>query len=318
MKKVIVSTMGGPEGLEIVNAESPSLKTGEILVDIEAAGVNYIDVYQRKGLVGLPTGFTPGFEGVGVVCEVAAGVSSWKSGDRVGWINNLGSYARQIALPAEQAIAIPDTFGIGQALLFQGVTAQYLLAEYRTIKPGDVVLVHAAAGGVGQILVQWLKHLGAVVIGTASSEEKLQTIRSLGADHAVNYSRRFLQEVLDLTNGRGVDLALDAVGATTFASSVNALASRGMAILYGQASGIAPDVELMPLLFKGARVAGASLFVYIEDPAEMQRRAAEVIRGIQEGWLHAPETTGFALDDVISAHRAIESRSSQGKLVLIP
>jgi NADPH2:quinone reductase len=318
MKKVIVSRIGGPEGLEVVNVEPPTLKPGEIRIDVEAAGVNYVDVYQRQGLVGLPAGFTPGFEGVGVVREVAADVSYWKAGDRVSWINSLGSYAEQIALPSEQAIAIPDSFSIGQALLFQGVTAQYLLAEHRSIKPGDVVLVHAAAGGVGQLLVQWLKHLGAVVIGTASSEEKLQTIRSLGADHAVNYSDGFLQEVLDLTKGRGVDLAFDSVGAATFAFTVKALASRGMAILYGQASGVAPDVALMPLLFKGARVAGASLFVYIEDPAEMQRRAADVIRGIQEGWLRAPNTTAFALDDVIFAHRAIESRSTQGKLVLIP
>jgi NADPH2:quinone reductase len=213
---------------------------------------------------------------------------------------------------------IPESFNVDQAMLFQGITAQYLLAEYRAVRPGDVVLVHAAAGGVGQWLVQWLKHLGAVVIGTASNEDKLKAIRSLGADHAVNYSNGFLEQVRDLTSGRGVDLALDAVGQTTFSDTVKALAPRGMAISYGQASGIAPDVQVLPLILKGARVAGASLFVYIGDPKEMQARAAEVIAGVQEGWLRMTKSTTFALDDVVASHRAIEGRSTQGKLVLIP
>jgi NADPH2:quinone reductase len=291
-----------------------------VTVRVEAAGINYLDVYQRSGSVKMPTPttFTPGFEGVGRVLNVGDGVTGLKAGSRVAWINSFGSYAEQVALPVEQAIMIPESFNVDQAMLFQGITAQYLLAEYRAVRPGDVVLVHAAAGGVGQWLVQWLKHLGAVVIGTASNEDKLKAIRSLGADHAVNYSNGFLEQVRDLTSGRGVDLALDAVGQTTFSDTVKALAPRGMAISYGQASGIAPDVQVLPLILKGARVAGASLFVYIGDPKEMQARAAEVIAGVQEGWLRMTKSTTFALDDVVASHRAIEGRSTQGKLVLIP
>jgi NADPH2:quinone reductase len=291
-----------------------------VTVRVEAAGINYLDVYQRSGSVKMPTPttFTPGFEGVGRVLNVGDGVTGLKAGSRVAWINSFGSYAEQVALPVEQAIMIPESFNVDQAMLFQGITAQYLLAEYRAVRPGDVVLVHAAAGGVGQWLVQWLKHLGAVVIGTASNEDKLKTIRSLGADHAVNYSNGFLEQIRDLTSGRGVDLALDAVGQTTFSDTVKALAPRGMAISYGQASGIAPDVQVLPLILKGARVAGASLFVYIGDPKEMQARAAEVIAGVQEGWLRMTKSTTFALDDVVASHRAIEGRSTQGKLVLIP
>jgi NADPH2:quinone reductase len=320
MKKVVVSRSGGPEVLEIVDCEAPKPRAGEVTVRVEAAGVNYLDVYQRSGSVKMPTpaAFTPGFEGVGCVLNIGDGVTGLKAGSRVAWINSFGSYAEQVVLPVEQAITIPKSFNVDHAMLFQGVTAQYLLAEYRAVRPGDVVLVHAAAGGVGQLLVQWLKHLGAVVIGTASNEEKLKSIRSLGADHAVNYSNGFLEQIRDLTSGRGVDLALDAVGQTTFSDTVKALAPRGMAISYGQASGIAPDVQVLPLILKGARVAGASLFVYIGDPTEMQARAAKVIAGVQEGWLRMTEATTFALDDVVASHRALEGRSTQGKLVLIP
>jgi NADPH2:quinone reductase len=319
MKHIVVNKTGGPDVLEWVSAESPIPKRGEVLVDIEAAGVNYLDVYERNGAVDyVSTPFVPGYEGVGTVRALGPAVSTLKVGDRVAWINARGSYAEQIALPAEQAISIPASFTTDEALLFQGVTAQYLLAEYRDIQPGDVVLVHAAAGGVGQFLLQWLKHLGAVVIGTASSEEKLQTIRSLRADHAINYADgHFLEAVLDLTQGRGVDIAFDAVGATTFAATVKALAPRGMAVAYGQASGVAPDVEVYPLIVNGARVAGGSLFTYINDLAEMQRRAAELICGIEEGWLSALHTTHFALREASTAHRAIESRGTQGKLALI-
>jgi NADPH2:quinone reductase len=319
MLKVIVNRSGGPDVLETAAADPPLLERGKVIVDVEAAGVNYLDVYQRKGYVDLPTPFVPGFEGVGTVSAVGPDVSALKPGDRVAWINSFGSYATRITLPVEQAILIPASFTIDQAMLFQGVTAQYLLAEYRSIKPGDIALVHAAAGGVGQFLVQWLKHLGAIVIGTASSDEKLETVRSLGADHIINYAKQdFLPAVLELTNGRGVDLALDAVGRTTFASTVKALAPRGIAIAYGQASGIPMDVEVLPLILRGNRIAGGSIFIYIEDPKEMQLRTAEVVRGLREGWLRAPPVTCFALENARSAHAAIEGRGTQGKLVLIP
>ena len=318
MQKIIVSRAGDPNVLELVSSPAPTIGRGQVLVEVEAAGVNYLDVYLRNGVLGFSQPFTPGLEGVGLVLDVGADADTLKVGDRIAWINHSGSYADQIALPVEQAIKIPHGFSRANSLLFQGITAQYLLAEYHMVRPGDVVLVQAAAGGVGQILVQWLKHLGATVIGTASTEEKLHTIRALGADYAVNYSGGFLETVLELTHGRGVDLALDAVGEATFSDSVRALAKRGLAIAYGQASGVAPDVKVYPLIEKGARVAGATIFVYIEDPAEMQGRAAAVIQGIAEGWLRMSDTHDFALGDAASAHRALETRASQGKLALIP
>ncbi|MFZ6647356.1 quinone oxidoreductase family protein [Undibacterium sp. TJN25] len=319
MKKVIIRQQGNADVLEVVRSQIPSLNRLEVLVDVEAAGINYVDVYMRNGAVqyaSLP--FVPGFEGFGTVRELGPDVTTLKVGTRIAWINALGSYAQQIALPIEQAIIIPDCFGIDEGLLFQGVTAQYLINEYCEIKPGSVVLVHAAAGGVGQLLVQWLKHLGAVVIATASNEEKLHTVRALGADHLVNYSTdSFLDAVNQITNGRGVDVAFDAVGAATFSDTVKALAARGTAIAYGQASGVAPDIQVYPLILKGARIAGGSLFTYIADPAEMQERAAEWIDGIQEGWLTASKTTRFSIEEVADAHRQIESRNTQGKLALI-
>jgi len=316
MRKISVLQTGGPDVLQLVSATSPTPGPNEVLVEVEASGVNYVDVFQRDGRAELPKPYTPGLEGVGMVSEVGLGVTQMKTGTRVAWINRLGSYAEQIVLPVEQAVLVPNSFGISESMLFQGVTAQYLLAEYRDIRPGDVVLVHSAAGGVGQILVQWLKHLGAIVIATASSAKKLETARSLGADHTVNYSNGFLEEVFEITRGRGVDLALDAVGAATFSDSVKALARRGMAVSYGRASGIASDVEVLPLILRAARVAGATLFEYIRDPQEMQRRALAVIQAVQQGWLRMAPTTNFPLEQASAAHRAIESRSTQGKLVL--
>lgn len=318
MQKIIVAQPGTPDVLEWTAAPAPAIGANEVLVEVEAAGINYLDVYLRDGVLGFPTPFTPGFEGVGTVSSVGAGVTHLKVGDRVAWINHLGSYAEQVALPAEKAIMLPAGFSLENSLLFQGVTAQYLLTEYRAIRAGDVVLVHAAAGGVGQVLVQWLKHLGAIVIATASTEDKLRTVRALGADHAINYSNGFLDAVMALTDGRGVDLAFDAVGATTFADTVKALARRGMAVAYGQSSGVAPDVGVFALIMKGARVAGGDLFGYIDAPAELQMRATAVITAIEEGWLRLGQATRFALHDAAAAHTAIEGRGTQGKLALIP
>jgi NADPH2:quinone reductase len=318
MRKIVIKSVGGPDVLELQNFSSPRPGAGEIVVAVEAAGINYLDVYQRQGHLDVPRPFTPGYEGAGIVREVGPGVSDPKPGSRVAWINVFGSYAAELTMPAVQAIAVPRSFEVDQGLLFQAVTAQYLLTEYRAIRRGDVVLVHAAAGGVGQILTQWLKHLGAIVIGTASTEEKLRTVRNLGADHAINYASGFLEQVLEATRGRGVDIAFDAVGATTFADTLKALARRGTAVSYGRASGYPGDVEVLPLILKGTRVAGASLFEYIDDPKEMHLRASAAIRAVEEGWLRLPPVTRYPLRDVVAAHRSFEGRGTQGKLALIP
>jgi NADPH2:quinone reductase len=235
MRRVKVNALGGPEQLTVEPAaESPRPGPGQMLVEVEAAGVNYIDVYQRKGIYKLPLPFTPGLEGVGRVRKVGEGgdeaVSNLVVGQRVAWINVLGSYASHLLVPVGQAIPVPDSFTTAQALLFQGLTAQYLVTEYRDVRPGNRVLVHSAAGGVGLLLVQWLKHLGAWVVGTTSSDSKAAVAREAGADAVINYGHdyEFLDELLSLTDGRGVDLAIDGVGAATLENTLKGLVSRAL------------------------------------------------------------------------------------------
>jgi NADPH2:quinone reductase len=215
---------------------------------------------------------------------------------------------------------MPDTFTSTQALLFQGLTAQYLVTEYRDVRPGDRVLVHSAAGGVGLLLVQWLKHLGAWVVGTTSSDAKGDVARAAGADAVINYGGdyTFLDELLSLTRGQGVDLAFDAVGAATLVTTLKGLARGGTAVSYGQASGPAPAIEPAILTPRAWRLAAGSIFSYVADSAELQRRAAAVIEAMREGWLRVSDGTAFDLDRVADAHRAIEGRGTHGKLYLTP
>jgi NADPH:quinone reductase len=319
MRKVQINQIGGPEQLELVDAPPPQWTENELLVEVEAAGINYVDVYQRKGIYPLPLPYTPGLEGVGHIAALGSKVTGYEVGDRIAWVNGIGSYAEQLVLPAAQAIKIPETFTLNEGLLFQAITAQYLLAEYRTILPSDTALVHAAAGGVGQLLVQWLKHLGARVIGTVSTDEKAVTVKQLGADFVINYAATpFLQEVKRITDNRGVDVAFDAVGQTTLQDTVEALASRGTAVSYGSASGIPPAIEPFKLIPQAKRLAGASIFAFIEDPNELQARSAAVVDAIHAGWLKIGEATEYSLEQASTAHRDIESRKTQGKLLLKP
>jgi NADPH2:quinone reductase len=225
-----------------------------------------------------------------------------------------------MVVPAAQAIPVPTSFTTVQALLLQAVTAQYLANEYRSVQPGDRVLVHAAAGGVGQLLVQWLKHLGAWVVGTTSSESKAAVARAAGADAVINYGRdyAFLDELLSLTGGRGVDLAFDSVGAATLASTLKGLARGGTVVSCGSASGPPPTVNPMELINPCTRVAGGSLFSYVADPAELQRRGAAVVEAISAGWLHMPDGKAYDLGQAADAQRDLEGRGTHGKLYLTP
>lgn len=322
MQRVIVQALGGPEHLVLESSnEAPKPAAGEVLVDVEAVGVNFLDINLRKGagVHAIPAPFTPGLEGVGRISALGDGVSL-RIGQRVAWINVRGSYASQLTMKTELLVQIPDSLSIPQALLFQAMTAQYLATEYGTIKPGDRVLVHAAAGGVGQLLVQWLKHLGAWVVGTTSSEEKAAVARAAGADAVINYGRdyRFLDELMRLTNGRGVNLAFDSVGAATFANTVKGLARGGMAVCCGVSSGPAPAISPAELTNSCTRIAAGSVFSYIVEPGEFQRRAASIVEGIEAGWLRMPEATAYPMAQAADAHRAIESRLTHGKLYLMP
>lgn len=324
MRRVTIDSAGGPEKLMVhTTADSPRPGPGQVLVDVEAAGVNYLDVYQRNGAAGVALPFTPGLEGVGRIrtlgdgaAVAAAGLSV---GQRVAWIDVPGSYADQVLVPAERAIPVPDSFTIPQTLLFQAITAQYLIEEYRAVRSGDRVLVHSAAGGVGQILVQWLKHLGAWVVGLASNEAKVATVRALGADAAIVYGPdyAFLDALLILTEGRGVDLVFDAVGAATLPASLKGLSHGATLVSFGAASGRQAAIDPRDLIVPCTRIAGGSLFSYIADPAELRRRAAAVVDGIRSGWLRMGDGTAYALDRVADAHCALESRRTQGKVYLV-
>jgi NADPH2:quinone reductase len=319
MKQILISHTGGPEQLVAAEAPTPQPSQGEVLVQVEAAGVNYVDIMHRAGIYEVPTPFVPGLEGVGVVAALGAGVTGLKVGDRIGWVDALGSYARFATVPAARAIALPASFSIEQGLLLQALTVQYLVHEYRDIKPGDTALVHAAAGGVGQLLIQWLKHKGARVIATASSEEKLQIARELGADDVINYSTtNFAERVLELTQGRGVDIVYDSIGKATLLDSVTSLARGGTVVSFGASSGPAPAIEPHTLMAKGARVAGGALFAYIADADELQRRAKVVVDALSEGWLRVAPARNYALADAARAHADLAGRGTHGKLVLIP
>lgn len=324
MRRIVVNEHGGPERLEVIeSAEELRPGPGELLVDVEAVGVNYLDVYQRKGggLHPAPVPFTPGLEGVGRIRAMGRETDGpFSVGHRVAWIDVPGSYADQLLVPVSRAVPLEESLTAEQGLLFQALTAQYQATEYRDLKPGDRVLVHAAAGGVGHLLVQWLKHLGAWVVGTTSSEEKAASVRALGADAVINYGRsyEFLDEVKSLTAGRGVVLAFDSIGAATFASTVKALDRGGTAVACGWASGVAPAIEPSDLTDKCLRVAGGSVFTYTADTEELRRRAAQVVDGFSAGWLRVAESSAFELERASDAHRAIEGRSTKGKLYLVP
>lgn len=324
MRRVMIEAYGGPEQLIVETVrETPRPGPDQLLVDVEAAGVNYVDIYQRQGAYKRPLPFTLGMEGVGRVRAVGDGVDATGPlavGQRVAWINVPGSYASQVLVPESRAIPVPDTFGTNEALLFQALTAQYLVIEYRNIRPGDRVLVHAAAGGVGFLLVQWLKHLDAWVVGTTSSEAKAATVRAAGADAVIDYGRdyAFLDALHSLTNGRGVDLAIDGIGAATWDATVQALARGGTAVSIGSASGPAPAIAPGRLTERCARVAGGSVFTYTANPAELQRRAADVVAAITAGWLRVGEGTAYQLGRAADAHRDIEGRGTHGKLYLAP
>lgn len=324
MRKVALNEFGGPENLVVETADDLKAGPGEVLIDVEAAGVNFLDVTQRSGAsavhkVELP--LVPGLEGVGRVRELGDGVSETddiKVGARVAWMDGKGSYASQVVISPNRIVPVPDHFTLSQGLIFQALTAHYLVHEYRDVKPGDRVLVHAASGGVGQLLVQWLKHFGAWVVGTVSTEEKAEAVRALGADEVVVYGRDydFKDQVLGMTDGEGVDLAFDGLGEKTLMNTIGSLRRGGTVVAIGAASGPIPAIEPTVLTPKALRLAGGSVFSFVADPAELRKRAADVVTGIHEGWLKLENATEYPLDGAADAHADLENRRAKGKLYL--
>ena len=322
MKAVRVHNFGGPEVLTHEDIPIPQPQPGEARVKLEAIGLNFIDIYQRSGLYRLPTPFTLGMEGAGSVDAVGAGVTEVKPGDRVAYAMVPGAYAQYAVVSAAKLALLPSTLDAksAAALMLQGMTAHYLAHDTYPLKKGQTALIHAAAGGVGLLLIQIAKMIGAIVIGTVGSETKAQLATEAGADHVILYTQAdFLAEVKKLTDGKGVDVVYDSVGATTFEKSLDCLRPRGLLALFGQSSGPVAPLDPGKLASKGSLfLTRPSLAHYTLDRAELLRRAGEIFNWTDRGKLRLRIENTLPLGEAAQAHRLLEGRKTSGKLVLIP
>ncbi len=321
MKAVQVSVAGGPEVLEYVDVPDPEPGEGEALVELNAAGVNYMDVYLRSGANNPTLPIIPGGEGSGVVVKVGPGVSEVGVGDRVAYTGAGRSYAERAVVPSWRLIKVPDDMDIemGAASMLQGMTAHYLSHSTYPLGPSDTALVHSGAGGVGLLLIQMAKMRGATVITTVSTEEKAALAMQAGADHTVLYTQTdFAEAVKEITGGAGVQVVYDAVGADTFDGGIACLAQRGYMVLYGQASGPVPTVALATLNPKSLFVTRPGLFSYTATREELEWRAGDVLGWVKSGELSVKVHGRFALSDAAEAHRQLQGRLTTGKLLLIP
>lgn len=321
MKAIRVHAFGGPEVMKLEPVTLPEPPPGHVRLRLAAAGVNFIDVYRRTGFYPTSLPITPGLEGAGEVIASGPEVKRLKVGDRVAFCDVPGAYAEEINAPEERLVRVPDgmDLNLAAAAMLQGMTAHYLAYSTYPLKAGDVCLVHAAAGGVGLLLVQLAKRRGARVFATVSSDEKAALARGAGADHVILYTRQeFDAEVKKATDGRGVDVVYDSVGKSTFDKSLESLAQRGMLVLFGQSSGpIAP--------FNPAQLAKSSLYLtrpvlfhYVADRESLERRAGDVLGWIADGSLNLRIGARFPLAEAEAAHRALEGRATTGKVLLLP
>ncbi len=321
MKLIQISQTGGPEELRLADADIPTPGPKHVLVRIGAAGVNFIDVYFRIGLYPAPLPFTPGNEGAGVIEAVGPDVTDFKVGDRVAWGMWRGSYAEYAAIPVAALVHLPDSvdFETGAAAMLQGMTAHYLSHSSFPLKKGDTCLIHAAAGGAGRLLVQMAKMLGATVYGTAGTDEKAAIAKSAGADEVIVYTRQdFVQEVKNLTGGKGVDVVYDSVGVDTFLKGLDIIRPRGMMVLFGQSSGAVPPFNPALLNQKGSLfLTRPSLAHHCLTKEELNGRASDVLNWIGEGKLELRIHKTYALGDAAQAHKDLEGRGTAGKLLLV-
>jgi NADPH2:quinone reductase len=319
MKAIQITEYGGPEVLQLREVVVPTPGAGQALIDVKAAGLNFVDIYHRRGTFPVPLPYIPGHEGSGIVEAVGEGVNNVQPGDRVAWVDSLGAYAEKAVVNAEKLLPLPDgvSFELGAALPLQGLTAHYLIHEFRLPKPGETTLIHAAAGGMGLLLVQWAKHLGARVFGTVSTEEKAKAARDAGADEVILYTTQdFVAETKRLTNDRGVELIIDGVGKTTFTGNLEAAARRGNIVVYGAASGPADPFSPNSLGAKSITVSGGSLPNYTLTREETERRARDLFQGLQQGWLKFRIDHVLPLAQAAEAQRRLERRQTIGKVIL--
>jgi len=318
----VADPVGGPENLKCVDLPAPTPGEGEVLVKIEASGVNFIDVYHRKGFYKVPeTPVRLGMEGAGTI-ESAGKNTKFRPGQKVAWNSYRGSYAEYAAIPAAGLVELPESvsFEDGAAVMLQGLTAQYLTHSTFPLKPGNICLVHAAAGGTGSLIVQMAKIAGATVIGTASTKEKVQLAKEHGADHVIPYTEAdFVEETKRITQGKGVDVVYDSVGQTTFHKSLDCLRPRGMMVTFGQSSGPVGPIDPLLLTQKGSLfLTRPTMGNYLATPEELAWRASDVFRWLSEKRLKTSVHQTYALCDAAAAHRDLEGRKTSGKLILKP
>ncbi len=322
MKAIQVKQFGGPEAMEYVDVAVPEPGNGTIRMHVEAAGVNFIDVYRRSGQYSGSTPFTPGSEAAGTVDAVGPGVTDIQVGDRVATTAALGAYAEYALAPAAMVVTLPAEVDskAAAALMLQGLTAHYLAHSTYPLRSGEVALVHAAAGGVGQLLIQIAKRRGARVLGTVSTAEKAQLARQAGADEIIMYTEvDFAAEARRLTNGVGVDVVYDSVGRTTFNSSLDALRPRGYMVLFGQSSGAVSPFDPQILNAKGSLfLTRPTLASYIATTTELRSRTDDLFGWVRNGELAVRIDRALPLADAVEAHRALEERKTMGKVLLIP
>jgi NADPH2:quinone reductase len=320
MRAIRVHQPGGPEVMKLEDLPAPTPGPGQAVVAIEAAGVNFIDVYFRTGLYPAAMPFGLGLEAAGTVTAIGDGVDSVHVGDRVAYTGQPGSYAEQNVVAADSLVALPDDLSArdSAAAMLQGMTAHYLAVSTYPLQRGDTCLIHAAAGGVGLLLCQIAKLRGATVIGTTSTDEKAALARQAGADHVILYTQQdFVAEVKRLTDNRGVDVVYDGVGATTFDKGLDCLRPRGTMALFGAASGPVPPVDLTTVMLKGSLfVTRPSLIHYLATRAELLARAGDVLGWIRDGALKLRIEHVFPLAEAAAAHRALEGRQTTGKIIL--
>jgi len=322
-KAIRIEQVGGPEVMQWVDVEVGAPGPGEIRVKHHAVGLNYIDVYFRTGLYQQPLPGALGMEAAGVVEAVGPDVTLFQPGDRVAYAARPpGAYCQERVMAAAGVVKLPDalSFEQGAAMMLQGMTAQYLLRRTYPVKAGQTILVHAAAGGVGLILCQWAKALGATVIGTVGSEAKAELARAHGCDHTIVYTHEnFTQRVRELTGGAGVPVVYDSIGNDTYIGSLDALAPLGMMVSYGNASGPLPPIESSALASRGSLFfTRPTLFSYIAQRADLERTAQELFDVVLSGQVKIEVNQTYALQDVADAHRALESRTTTGSTVLLP
>jgi NADPH2:quinone reductase len=322
MKAIVISELGGPEVLVVNEVPAPTPGPDDLLVEVEAAGLNFIDVYHRIGLYDLAAPLTPGLEGAGIVIEVGEDVNEFAVGDRVGWTSVLGSYAEQHVVPAEKAIPIPEGLDTGTvaAVLLQGLTAHYLATDTFPLTPGDRCLIHAGAGGVGLLLTQIAKLRGAEVFTTVSSHEKAELSAEAGADHVVVYTERDFKEAIESIAGpKPLDVVFDGVGAATFMDGLDVLRPRGMMVTFGNSSGAVPEIAPLLLAQKGSLfLTRPTMAHYVPTREALLARCADLFDWIRDGRLHVRIDSEYPLADAADAHRALEARQTTGKVLIRP